>query len=32
MKAKEEIKKQLLKAAEIKPSNIDNVIFLIERL
>lgn len=32
MKTKEEIKKQLLKAAEVKPGIIENVIFLIERL
>lgn len=32
MKTKEEIKKQLLKAAEKKPAIIDNVIFLIDRL
>ena len=29
---KEKIKEQLLKAAEVKPTIIDNVIFLIDRL
>lgn len=32
MKCTEDIKKQLLKAAEVKPAIIDNVIFLIDRL
>ena len=32
MKCNEDIKKQLLKAAEVKPAIIDNVIFLIDRL
>lgn len=32
MKCTEEIKKQLLRAAEIKPAIIDNVIFLMDRL